>query len=529
MKSLGIPLFRRLVKEERGQSIVVIIWTAATTIALASASVETGHIYYAYQQLVASTNAAAMAGAQAMPNTTQASTLVTTYSAQSNGLNANPMLTNVAATPTFLCLNSVSNSLNVACQTSSGATGGYNAVSVKQTATIPLWFGGLIGMRQMNVAAVATAAMRGGQNSPWNIAIILDTTASMGSSDGGTQCSGTRESCAQQGLQMLLNDLYPCALGQTCTATDPAPTPVDTVSLFVFPAVTTVTQSKDYVCQTSNPTIVAYTFPDVSTPYTNGTAPATNFLLPTGDTYQILGFSINYKTSDTATSLNQAAPMVIAVGDSGVRNCNGVGTPGGEGTYYAQAIYSAQAALVAQQAANPNSKNAIILLSDGDATACASNAYTTGGACNSKGELAANGGTLNGTGTKTTNPSHYNDPTFPSALGECGQAVWAANYATSAGTAVYTIGYGAPTSGSCTTDKTYSASVTTGGGTWGPGKQACAALAAMASSQVNFYSDDGNGCQATAPTNQAITKLTAIFHAIANNMSSPRLIPNSST
>jgi len=43
---------------------------------------------------------------------------------------------------------------------------------------------------------------------------------------------------------------------------------------------------------------------------------------------------------------------------------------------------------------------------------------------------------------------------------------------------------------------------------------------------VNFYSDDGQGCQATAPTNQSITKLTAIFRAITNNMTTPRLIPN---
>jgi hypothetical protein len=67
--------------------------------------------------------------------------------------------------------------------------------------------------------------------------------------------------------------------------------------------------------------------------------------------------------------------------------------------------------------------------------------------------------------------------------------------------------------------------VTTNGGSWAAGKQACDALAAMASSQVNFYSDDGNGCQATAPSNQNLTKLTAIFHAITSNLSTPRLIP----
>ena len=116
--------------------------TASTMMALAAASVETGHVYYAYQRLVASTNSAVLAGAEAMPNTTQAKTNVTTYSAQSNGMNATPMLTNVTATPAFLCLSTVSNSLNVPCQTASGGSGGYNAMAVTQTATIPFGLAG---------------------------------------------------------------------------------------------------------------------------------------------------------------------------------------------------------------------------------------------------------------------------------------------------------------------------------------------------------------------------------------------------
>jgi Flp pilus assembly protein TadG len=515
MKRFGFLAMRSFLKDQRGQAAVVVMLTATGMMALAGASVEAGHVYYAYQQLVAATNAAALAGAEAMPNTTQASTNVTTYSAQTNELNATSMLQNVVATPKFLCLGSVSSSLNVPCSTSTGASGGYNALSVKQTATIPLWFGGLIGMKQMNVAATATAAMRGGQDAPWNIAIILDTTASMNDSDGGGQCSGTRISCARQGLLVLLNDLYPCGLGQTCTAT--GATAVDSVSLFVFPAVTTATESKDYTCPTSNPTSVMYTFPD----------PPTSTVLPTGDTYQAIGFKNDFKTSDTSTSLNTSSWLVIAAG--GNSGCSGVQAPGGAGTYYAQVIYAAQAALVTQQANNPGSKNAIIILTDGDATACASNAYTTGGACNSKAQLVATEGTLNGTGTNTSNPSGYKSYAYPSALGECGQAVLAAQAAANAGTTVYTIGYGSPTSGSCLTDKTYSTSVTTNGGTWGPGKQACQAIAAMASAQVNFYSDDGSGCQATAPSNQSLTKLTAIFRAITNNLTSPRLIPNSSS
>jgi len=517
---------RRFLKDELGQSMAVMMVSISTLMALAGASVETGHIYFAYRLLQASTNAAALAGAYQMPNTTNASTYVTKYSAQTGGMNATTMLQNVTATPTFLCMNAVTSSLNVPCSTSTGATGGYNGLSVTQTASIPLWFGGLFGYKTLNVSAVATAAMRGGANTPWNIAIIMDTTSSMNNQDGGLQCNNSQINCALAGLQVLLNDLYPCGLGQTCTNT--GITPVDSVSLFVFPAVTTTTQSKDYICNTSNPTIVAYTIPDTIPAYTSG-GPPSNLMLPSGDTYQVLSFNNDYKTTDTAASLNQASYTAIAAGDSGKSGCSGLQAPGGEGTYYAQVIYSAQAALAAQQSNNPGSKNAMIILTDGDATACASNANTTAGACNSKSEIVATEGTLNGTGTHTSNASGYQNYTYPSALGECGQAVLAAQYAAVQGTTVYTIGYGTEKSGGCASDKTYSATVTTNGGSWAPGGQPCAAMAAMASSQLNFYSDDGNGCQATAPSNQGITKLTAIFRAITDNLTIPRLIPNGTT
>jgi hypothetical protein len=526
MKRFGFSLMHRFLRDERGQSMAVLMVTISSMMGLAGLSLESGHIYYAYRLLQASTNAAALAGAYQMPNTGAAATSVTEYSSQSGELNATKMLTNVVATPAYKCLNTVTNDLNVACQTSTGAAGGYNALTVTQSATIPLWFGGLVGFKSLNVEAVATAAMRGGANTPWNIAIIQDTTNSMTQQDGGDQCNNSKINCALQGMQVLLNDLYPCDLGQTCSSTGAVA--VDSVSLFVFPAVTSATASKDYVCNTSDPTIVAYTFPDTSPAYTSG-APASNLQLPSGDTYQILGFQNNYKATDSSASLNQTSGLAIAAGDSGISKCTGLQAPGGEGTYYAQAIYAAQAALATQQAANPGSQNALIILSDGDATACASNANTTAGGCASKSQIVATEGTLNGTGTSKTNASHYQDPTYPSALGECGQAVLAAQYAANQGTTVYTIGYGAETSGGCQSDETYSATVSTKGGSWAPNDQPCQAIAAMASAQVNFYSDDGAGCQATAPSNQSITKLTAIFRAITDNLSTPRLIPAGSS
>ena len=75
MRRFGNSFRRRFLKNESGQAAVMVMITATTMMALAAASIETGHVYYAYQKLVASTNASVMAGAAAMPNTTTANNL----------------------------------------------------------------------------------------------------------------------------------------------------------------------------------------------------------------------------------------------------------------------------------------------------------------------------------------------------------------------------------------------------------------------------------------------------------------------
>jgi len=361
----------------------------------------------------------------------------------------------------------------------------------------------------------------------------------MGGSDSGVQCSGTQEHCALLGFQQLMQDLDPCGRGQTCTSS--SSTPVDSVALFVFPAVTLATAGKDYGSPScGSPTVVPYTFSNV----TPGTSQ--NLFLPSADTYQVYPvpsgtttptpFDSEYLTTDGG-GLRSADPLVIA---SGANTCSGLGTPGGAQTYYAQVIYTAQAALVAQQKASPGSTNAIILLTDGNATACGgSTANTSAGACSSNpANIQAVSGTLNGTGTSSTNPTGYLSPTYPSVLGTCGQAVQAAkDVATSttinnAGsfTKVITIGYGTLLSG-CSSDKTYSNTVTNAGGnaTWKAGDNPCNSIQAMADSSADFYSDDANGCKATDTTNASFTSLTQIFDKIAGQLSAPRLIPNGLT
>jgi Flp pilus assembly protein TadG len=527
MKKFRISRLRTLLRSERGQAGLLLVIVTTASVAFAGVAIESGHIYYARQLLVASTDAAALAGAQVMPNITQAKTNVNTYSSISGGLNQSALLQNAQITATnFTCSATVGSSLGVPCAapssgSCSGSATGCNELAVTQTAQVPLWFGGVIGIPRMNISVTATAATAGGMNKPWNIIVLMDTTGSMGDPDSGKQCSGSQESCALAGMRALLSDLYPCAQNTTCSGTGVQA--VDTVSLYVFPAVTTGTASNDYTKGAGNPTIVPYSFPNASPAYTSG-APGSNLINGLG-TYEITGFDNDYLTSDEATSLNPSSDIVKASG--GVSGYSGLQTPGGEGTYYAQAIYAAQAELETEQAANLRlgiqSQNAMIILSDGDANACNTNANSKAGGnvCGSgkSSEITAAAGTLNGTGSNTS-------VVYPSALGQCGQAVAAAQYATAQGTTVYTIGYGAEVSGGCTTDQQYTATSLSGWPNVTYGKQPCGALAAMASTPADFYSDDGDSCAATDTTNANFTQLTQIFRAIISNLTGARLVPN---
>jgi hypothetical protein len=317
-------------------------------IGIAGITVDLGHAYVARQQLQTSTNVAALAGAAALPDTTTATAQVTAYSAQTGQKSATPNLTNVVITPTYQCLATLISNMGLGCATATGTTAGsFNVVKVTQTAKVPLWFGGMFHVPAFNIGATATAAMAGGQNTPWNIAIVIDATSSMTSSDGGLQCSGTRETCAMQGVQAMLKLMYPCAAGATCTS---GGTPVDSVSLFVFPSVLTSTAKDYYTCPTTIPTIEPYTFQNVSTTSPNYNPPVTYTyqvaptpLGTTGNT--IATFAHDYKSTDASTTMNAASQTVIAAG--GKSGCTGIQGKGGEGTYYAQAIYQAQAALIA--------------------------------------------------------------------------------------------------------------------------------------------------------------------------------------
>jgi hypothetical protein len=464
-------------------------------IGMGGLSTDLGRAFYCKRELQASTDAAALAGAYALSlssaTTASVQSAVSNMSSVTGGANANPNLPNPQLSTTLRCLTSVKNQ-GILC---TGSPTGNNALTVTQTVSIPTYFirviavFGINASKSLTVSATSTAAMRG-VPAQYNVAVVLDTTASMGNSDTDPNCNSTRIKCALQGLQTLLQGLSPC----TASSTSSSCTPFDQVSLFTYPNIQANTASKDTTCPSSNPTALPYYVPTAGATWSapTGTAP----------TYQVTGFLSNYSSTNKANgALNTSSALTIAAG--GKSGCQGLQTPGGEGTYFAGAIYAAQSSLVAAQKANPGSLNAMIILSDGDASStkiCATWNSTDPTKCTA---YAGNNGNVYGSG---------ND--------QCQQAISAASAATAAGTGVYTIAYGASSSG-CSTD------------TSGPlkGLSPCTTMMKMASNGAGFYSDSSasqNKGQCPS-TNGGATDLVSIFKQILNNLTVSRLIPNNAT
>ena len=98
----------------------------------------------------------------------------------------------VSGYPKLKCLTST----GVSC----GGTDSANAIVVSMQATIPLFFGGFVGQSSKTITATATAGVRGGVGKSANVMLIVDTTASMNTTDPGCSVSGaTRLTCAEAG------------------------------------------------------------------------------------------------------------------------------------------------------------------------------------------------------------------------------------------------------------------------------------------------------------------------------------------
>ncbi|WP_162601854.1 TadE/TadG family type IV pilus assembly protein [Occallatibacter savannae] len=477
----------RILNRQDGQilawfSVLLILFGGFTAFVI-----DAGRGIIAYHMLQQSCDAAAMAGVQLMSDATQSSTAVTNqatlYSSVPGKVNANPsFLPNasmLSGYPKVYCSTTGQNN-GVPCVAAGGTA---NAITVAQTVTIPTYFGGLIGIPRLTMSAASSALMAGAAAQKYNIAIVLDTTASMNSADpGGCTGSGvsnpTKIQCALLGVQTLLKGLQPC----TSTSTSGSCTGFDGVSIFTYPNIPANKASQFTTCNSSAPTPVPYTAPTPGAAWTNPawTSTTPSYQITSGGTNGYMSdWSSNNQTVGSSGSYNNSSTLAIAAGAAS--GCKGMQAKGGEGTYLAGAIYAAGASLAAQGQAVANSKNAMIILSDGDATSSAAQFDSS---------------------VKLTSTGVY-----PSATDECHQSITAANWVSNnvPNTTVFTVAYNAGTSGTCATDT--------------PAITACSEMQQMATAPSDFYADSSSSCPGTK------LSLPAIFGSIQSRLTTARLLP----
>ena len=500
----------RVLHDESGQALIMMAMSLVMLLAFSGFVIDVGHLYYSHQELVASTNAAAMAGAQGL--STSGATAVSdanAYSSQSGSYNHYDNLNVTHFSATLACVTAGAGS-SVPC-VEDGAGNKVNAIQVTQTATVPTYFMRIFGHMTDTVSATGTALMRGSQSTPYNIVILIDATGSMNTTDTNCPIKGSngnnsggylsRLQCAEQGIQTFLENISPCA-SSGCGAVAPTkgdyPNAVDEVAVFAFPPVSSAKEAKkDFNCGNKLPTIGPYVYPS---------ATATSYS-PSGATYQITPFMSNYQGVNATGLANgrlntgRGSDVARAVGAK-----NGCGVSANGSTYYAGAIYAAQAALLAEQASRAangvQSQNALIITSDGDANGEAP--AQAGYWCN----WGGNNYCMDTTGL------NYNG-VYPSDYNECEQAILAAQSATHQGTKVFTIAYGSPTTG-CVTD-------VLPGGSVSP----CETIQKMASQLSMFYADNNqSGVNSNCYSPNAVNGLSDIFTNIAGQFTTARLIPN---
>jgi hypothetical protein len=517
-------------RDERGQVIPFMVLLSVLFFGMAGLSIDLGRAYASYRELQASTDAAALAGGYAMgqANATETTTDCAVYEFSSavtatadcggstvSGYNVNPNLP--SATVTAVNFSCVSNSYTTGVYCTAGvpcsaSASGCNVLQVVQTAAIPTFFIQALHYFHVNtadsltLAATSTALMRGSVSSQYNVAVILDSTGSMGQADTDGNCTAgtTKEVCALSGIQTLLAGLTPCGPGSNSSTCASA---FDSVAVFTFPNVKESTASDATTCSGTKPSGMPYSVMVPGTTWSAPTSSEPDYEITSGGPNSN-GFEDDYSSTNAyggsivTTTANQ---LEIATGADTGHNCTGLTTPiSGQGTYLAGAIYAAQSALVAAQKNAPGSLNAIILLTDGDANA--TNTFTT-----------TAGVTLSSTTTpklNTTAPYLY-----PSMKDQCAQAITAAQYAATNGTSVYVVAYQSPTSG-CDTDTTDT--------------DPCANLKEMAlqagstaAYAGNFYSDatttNHGACTSTANPNLTLNQ---VFTQVATSFTTARLLPN---
>jgi len=279
----GRPRFRK----EGGQVAVLVALLLVPLLAVTGFVVDVGYAYFAQRSLQSQADAAALAGAQQLPDAGSSVSLAKQYGSSSTGKN-HKNLGLVVEEVTTRCLASVPGCDPV------------NAVIVDETAHVNTLFTKVLGIHSFTVHVRSTACSPCGTQ-PLDIMMVLDRTGSMCQDHNGNNDPSCADLAhARDGMKTFLTLLNPTA---------------DYVGLAVLPPATSVSNKCATPATTNyDSTSAAYTLVPLSHDYsTNGVLNTSSNLVSTINCQKASG------ETSYATAIEKAQAELDAHGRAGVR------------------------------------------------------------------------------------------------------------------------------------------------------------------------------------------------------------------
>jgi hypothetical protein len=187
----------RRARRERGQILPIVVLALLGLLGVSAFAIDVGFAYYAKRQLQSATDAAALAGAQDLPNIATAVTVAKDYATSNMPAN----LSTYQFTYQAKCTNT--SVIAAGCD----AAVNPNALVVSGTARTDAWFARLFGIDHFDVSAHASACSPC-SSTPVDIVIAIDRTGSMCTPRGLLgECIDLDN--AKEGVRTMLGILQP--------------------------------------------------------------------------------------------------------------------------------------------------------------------------------------------------------------------------------------------------------------------------------------------------------------------------------
>ena len=401
------------IRDASGQALVLTVVFMVVLLGFAGLAIDVGHAYYVQRQLQAGVDAAALAGAQDLPDVAAATQTARDLYGPTSPTSPNAVRSISGYQPS-------DTTVTISCLRTYGCLGRrakQNGITVSAKADVPTWFAKVLGMNSFTVHATSTACSPCSEKG-FDVEIVLDRTGSM--CTGRVACSDAeRARCLTNWSATRCSDLSNAKHGirQFLMAMDPG---LDKVGLTVLPP---IVDNRDVCLAPSNQNASGWIFGyNAFWPSWQSNRAPVGAALAHYSRDSSMEPQFNYLTEQPAGSGNWqpslSSPLVQTIDCIQAAGSTSYGNAMIEAKYYLDQFGNGN---TPDGRNRGNAPDVIIFLTDGAPNMQARNGYVQGGI------------NLEVYGTNPTQGAAGNRP--------CDAGVAAANWVKSS-TLVYTIGFG---------------------------------------------------------------------------------------